>query len=358
VSIVLLLVAVPALAQETTTEPPEPSYADKWSQSSPFLDLRNEPSVSSPETPTEPQTPEVDTVTLDGETVAIRDPDMTSDTTPASDTGSVADDSAKSDTELESDPDPVMDTVNDTEPSKSNDQVRNNERDEEATITDTSTEPPTPKTARTDRQPSIFDEKTLFDKLNPDMSSVDLGLTPLRANLGPDTVLLGAIRSDQNLQNSPDFPYESGSTFGGFFWWGIGGVVVTLIIGMFFWFRQPRVKVVKRDYSSAEDFFKERLKNRRKESDTVADAVANAEKQDRIRTGDAVNETVTASDGSVDYQRLLSRLREAGFNGDYETILKMYYRDGLSHSDIVERTSRGRGEVGLVLDYVERLRKG
>jgi hypothetical protein len=357
--ILVVLAAVPTLAQETATEPPEPSYADQWSQSSPFLDLRNQPSIESPEAPSNPQAPEVDTITFDGETVAISGPDFSADTAASDDTGvQTRKKTSNGDTATEPDTDLAMNLARDTKPTEPAAVSNNTDTDEPTAVTESGTSPKTRKTKATGRQYSIFDGETLFADLSPVAPPVDTGLDPLRDNLGNDTVSLGAIRSDQNLQDSPDFPHESGTSFGGFFWWGIGGVVVMLIIGMFFWFREPRIEVVNRDYSSAEDFFKEQLQNRREDSETVADAVANAEKQDRVRTDEVLEGAGPASRDSINYEHLLEQLRETGFNRDYESILKLYYREGLSQQDIADQTSRGVGEVGLVLDYVERLRKG
>jgi hypothetical protein len=58
-----------------------------------------------------------------------------------------------------------------------------------------------------------------------------------------------------------------------------------------------------------------------------------------------------------EHEVLVEKMREDGFDGRFEKLIQLYLEEGLSEEEIVDRTSRGLGEVGLVIDYVDRLRK-
>lgn len=122
---------------------------------------------------------------------------------------------------------------------------------------------------------------------------------------------------------------------------------------MFFWFRRRRVEVIETSQAPTGDFFQEQFQRRkpstldnrnlRKEAEGVAkQAGSSASREDRP---------------GPDYQALAEKMRNEGLNGQFEELLHLYYEKGLDEDEIAERTARGLGEVGLVIDYADRLRK-
>lgn len=402
---ILLVGIIPRtiLADETGVEPPETSYSDQWAdleqQSTPFLNLRNDSPAGTISTPETPDTPGVEAVTIDGETVVVEAPDgeETPDTSeagasepadtivePPAAADTAEEDVARSDTGSSTEP---GDTRSDTapEPAETSDtgsetrMVEENEdsapsgrtagapdEDRKKTASDSANQTESPaepadtsdvRTAR-DRSPGRR-AGSLFDRTSPlDTGPVLFNPASIDGGIPSGTAARGTIRSDFSPLGAVKYPRNTVPFWWRYYWWIVGGLVVTVTIGMFFWFRRRRVEVVDSSYPSADAFFQEQLK--RKRNPTTPEESARSAYPDEAParpSGTAAPEPSPSSEAGFNHRELAERLREKGYEGEFEQMLKLYYEENMTEEQIAERISRGAGAVGLVLDYADRLRK-
>lgn len=402
--LLILLPAVPA-AGDTGVEPPETSYSDEWADlegsATPFLDLRNESPADTVPEPEAPDTPTVETVNVDGETVPVPDSTtgddtgtdrrssdtQTTDTTgadPGEDTGVrdvVKADTTSSDTVAEapsSEPETDTEATTDEErpeesteesPDTSRSQPEDVAEAEEASgvdIRDESEPEAVDRSAESNRTrkrrgPSGRTTGSFFDQSEPrEPGAVAYNPSMIDSGVPSGTVATGSIRSLFRSLPAEEYPRTPDPFWWRYYWWITGGLVVTVTIGMFFWFRRRRVEVVDTSYPSADSFFQEQLKRKRKPVTAESKSPSPNRDFEPVQPSGENGIASTARpepQPRVDYGRLAERLREEGYDGEFERMLKLYYEDGMNEQQIAERFSRGVGAVGLVLDYADRLRK-
>jgi hypothetical protein len=381
------LVSLPVFGNDTSMQPPEPSYSDQWAQmddgSSPFLDLRNEDTQVA-----EPESPTVDTVAIDGETVPVTAESDTDDemSEEKSDTQNPRTKTTETDTEGRDRDDAQADRATDTggtgtiaavddsvsadtestgeteaTPSPADEVVRSEDQPEtdpngagETTAASPSTEEPVPSDDRRARNGFRGRTETLFELVRPREPGAVLQSAETIAGTIPSLPSqLGSLRGDTVLLSSVSQPGREVPFWWRYYGWIAGGLVVSVMIGMFFWFRRRRVEVIETSQAPTGDFFQEQLQ-RRKPS-TLDDQI------DRKESGEVSTQTRTSTSqedrSGPEYQALVEKMRNEGLNGHFEEVLELYYEKGLNEDEIAERTSRGLGEVGLVIDYADRLRK-
>jgi len=160
---------------------------------------------------------------------------------------------------------------------------------------------------------------------------------------------------DRSVVPATQKPREGFPFWWRFYWWIYGGFAGTVMIGMFFWLRKPRVEVIESHYSMADDGLTGTVGTDFGPSGRTSNKPSPGQRSVQPSGSRQVSREKPVLD---ELTPLLQELQDAGFNGNYEKLLRLYYEEGLTEDEIIERTARGRGEVGLVLDYVERLRKG
>lgn len=329
------------------TNPPEPSYEDQWMQadagSSPFLDLRNETDTDEPEGPEPPDTPTVEPVEDTGvdDDVTVSSPDTVADSDEDDSTAGSEPEKTSSSENREADQTPKE------QPSEKTDKPPTRDRRTKSEETSEPSETTEVKDRSSDRANGILKE----------LSPLEVnGVTPAYEVTSGTLPSTGFVLSQTDLNaepsSSPDRTREAPGWWWRYRYWLLGGLVVSIMTGMFFWFRRRRVTVIERNYVSAEEFFKDELKRRRP---TVSESSRNSERRTPERSPE--EETPQTGRQSDTFQVLMDRLDDHGIDKEYRTLIEKYYREGLSRREVAEASSLGNGEVGLVLDLADRIRE-
>lgn len=351
----------------TAPETPDPSYSDRWaeldSQSSPFLDLRNRTESDTTEDPERPDSPSVEDPS--GTETPSESRGGTSDTSPRDESNEQNKSATKDQTDTDTKDDNQDTSAQDTTDESEVKDRTTSESEVSETINDDNREEPEPQSSPEDREnkpEESVQEQSADEPSDPLSNSVFAGVEPkdttpnsivpepIYSDLDSGTIALGSVRSSSELAEANDIPPSQPPFWWRYYWWITAGVVVVVMIGMFFWFRGRRVRVVEREHPSAEDFFND-IKN--DERSPRVEPTVSPEPEDSIGSTQ-----LTDTENSLpDYRELADRLDQAGFDGEYAEILKLHYGDGMEDSEIAEQTSRGLGEIGLVIDFAERIRK-
>ncbi len=395
VGIVLLLVLAspPLYGNDTSTQPPEPSYSDQWASieegSSPLLDLRNEEPEVSP-----PKSPEVDTGNMEGGTVPVPDRadtktagdspsssdtrnkvlqqtedthqqkssqkknDTTSDTIDASSASpSLGADTSSEEMSDTGDEDLESDTDDGTVPGeKSEPEPVSQRKIAGSALNDTSSSELRSDTVGPQQDQPNYTDRTemFFESASPkDPGGIRQSTEVIGGTLPRVPGVFGTTRVDTILAGGVKNPTRDLPFWWQYYGWIAGGLVVFVMIGMFFWFRRRQVKVIDGDDRPAGDFFQEQFK-RRKPSSLGGDTDRG---EDSISSPVEPIAPSQSTPAETEYEILVKKMREEGFNGRFEKLIKLYYEEGMTEEKIAERTSRGLGEVGLIIDYADRLRK-
>lgn len=350
-AVVLGIILIIAPAVYGRAKPPEPSYDDQWMagspQSSPFLELRNEGGSDTPQEPDAPDTPTVGNVGDTSEPeISISEPDdpSGSDQPSGTDSSSTSNQSGQSSRDDGSDDD-RSESTNETTSEADTKQADSGSEPEEESSRDSDRGHPTGKVVN-----------RLLHNLRPGSPG---GITPdLEASTAPVSVRdmsLGST-SIESEPAEPSSPSNEPSLWWSYRYWILGGLVVLLVTGMFFWFRRRRVTVVERNYPSAEEFFKDELKQKRRPDTETTGAVTRrtraTEKREPVRKGPQ-----SSGDASPSSESILNLLSDYGIDDEHRTLVELYYNEGLTRHEVADQSSMGDGEVGLVLDLADRIKE-
>lgn len=365
---------------------PEPSYSDQWktleASSSPLLNLRNQGQTDTPdepEAPEEPEEPEVEDVEVKTDTVSVESPSIEGDTDPLgeekmeSDTAdtkkkSKSDTSKNRSVSADTEQEPKKPKSKETEQRTSDEKKQPDPEDVVAEPDQESEKEVNETTNQSERRAERrLSTQSLFETVQPEDTGPILNTVKMiKSELPAGTIPLGMSRTDIEPAQPERIPNESVPFWWKYYWWIAGGLVVSAIIGMFSWVNRRKVEVIERNYSSRGELFQNELKKnspaeqkriRTPQQDEASQHSGENQGSGKVELSE-LNSEHDSSFTPDSYAELAEKLEEAGFDRSYADILELYFDEGFAPEEIAEKTSRKLGEVGLVLDYVERLREG
>lgn len=368
-----------------------PSYSDRWNNSSPFFNLRNN-EIDTPESPTEPKVEEPDTP-------PVKAPESPSETTNT--------DATQESSEQSTDSDPRKQATNESnessespsksskEPaSKTNEEKTQSNTDDNSTMAAEESSPPErqvtqsgsadeqepedePSTDRNQTNSNRNKEKQeiksapeLPDPVRSENASSDT--LPARTASAPETSPRNTLMSNSgetvSLQGSSERSVSEASddpsqfeypSLPSWTWLTAGFAALVGLMLLYYLFNRSSVEEIEPSSDNQTHYFQEQFERKSQlpsDKKSVGREPAQRSQSKPSPSADRGSGSPVPDASEAGVARWSNEdLESAGIDPAYKSVINMYFSEHLNAEEIAQQTDFGKGEVGLVVDMVTRL---